>query len=213
MRQRHATAILERIEGLGVLVEFQQRLLRVFLAEIRIGRRALVDQQRLALQLGHILDGRLFGRHHPQRHLHVGRRKIHHAGALLRLREIGQNDVHLAGFQVFHPVGCLGDDELHLVGAAQQIPGKGFRNFHIEALALAVAVDVAERRLVAEHADADAVGRPDLRQAVIGRHGRIARHHAHGQQRSHHRRSKAEFHFSILLAASAQPSLMQIQIT
>ena len=194
MRQRGTTTILQRIEGLGVLVIFQQRNIRVLLAEIRISRSALVHQQRLAFQLIHGLDGRLGGRDHTQRHLHVGRGEIHHAGTLLRLREVGQNDVHLAGFQVLDPVGRLGDHVFHLVGAAQQVLGKVLGNLHVEALALAFAVDVAKGRLIAKHADADAVAGLDPRQAIICRHRMAATHHPRRQQSGHQYRLECKFH-------------------
>ena len=188
------TTILQRIEGLSVLVIFQQRNIRVLLAEIRIGRGALVHQQRLAFQFVHRLDGRLGGRDHTQRHLHVGRGEVHHAGAFLRLREVGQNDVHLAGFQILDPVSCLGDHVFHLVGAAQQILGKVLGNFHIEALTLAFAVNVAKGRLVTEHTDADAVAGLDPCQPVISRHRMAATHHTGRQQGGHQYRLECKFH-------------------
>ena len=194
MGQRGTTTILQCIEGLGVLVIFQQRNIRVLLAEIRIGRGALVHQQRLAFQFVHRLDGRLGGRDHTQRHLHVGRGEVHHAGAFLRLREVGQNDVHLAGFQILDPVSCLGDHVFHLVGAAQQILGKVLGNFHIEALALAFAVDVAKGRLVAKHADADTVAGLDPCQPVISRHRMASTHHTGRQQGGHQYRLECKFH-------------------
>ena len=82
------------------------------------------------------------------------------------MREVGQQHVHFAGFDVFHAVGRFGQDEFDFVGAAEQVLRHIAGDFHVKALAFAVRVQIAERRLVAEHADTDNTGGFDACQAV-----------------------------------------------
>ena len=155
MRQGHAASVFQCIEGFGVLVEFQQFDFGVVFGKEGIGGGAFVDQQGLVFQLGDVGNRLALGRYHAQSDFHVGRGEIDGFRAFRRLGEVGQQNVHFAGTDVFDAVGGFGKDEFDFVRAAEQVFGHFFGNFDIKALVFAIRVHIAERRFVAEYADAD----------------------------------------------------------
>ena len=91
MCQRHAAAVFQRIEGFGVLVEFQQVDVGMIFGEIGISGGAFVHQQGFTFQLGKVGNRRAFGGNHAQGHVHIGAGEIHHFGAFGRLGEVGED--------------------------------------------------------------------------------------------------------------------------
>ena len=120
------------------------------LGEVRFSRRALADDQRLAVQLRNVGDQRAVGRNHSQRNFHIRQREINHFGALRRDGKVRKDNIHLRGGQIFDAVRRVHGDELEL---RAQIFRQPAGEIYVVALIIAVFIDIAEGLLVGEHAD------------------------------------------------------------
>ena len=109
----------------------------------------------MVFQLRHVGNRFAFGGNHAQRHFHIGVGKIDGFGAFGGFGEVSEDEVDFAGTDVFNAVCGLGQDELDFVWAAEQVFSQVFGDFNVKALVFAVCVNIAERGLVAEYADAD----------------------------------------------------------
>ena len=158
-------AVLHRALGRGVGVILLQRDVRVVLGQVGLCSSA-GDDDHLVIGVPAVQrrdDVGVRG-NDAQCNVHVGQRKIDLLGTLRRDREVGQNDIDLAGLQVLDAVGGLGGDVVHLDA---QILGQAVGKVDVIALILAVFIDVAERVLIRENADVDRAVRLDLVQRAV----------------------------------------------
>ena len=158
-------AVLHRALGRGVGVILLQRDVRVVLGQVGLcGSAGDDDHLVIGVPAVQRRDDVGVRGNDAQCNVHVGQRKIDLLGALRRDREVGQNDIDLAGLQVLDAVGGLGGDVVHLDA---QILGQTVGKVDVIALILAVFIDVAERVLVRENADVDRAVRLDFVQRAV----------------------------------------------
>ena len=158
-------AVLHCALGRGVGVILLQRDVRVVLGQVGLcGRAGDDDHLVIGVPAVQRRDDVGVRGNDAQCNVHVWQRKIDLLGTLLRDREVGQNDIDLAGLQVLDAVGCLGGDVVHLDA---QILGQAVGKVDVIALILAVFIDVAERVLVRENADVDRAIRLDFVQRAV----------------------------------------------
>ena len=98
-------------------------------------------------------------RDHAKRHVHVRIAEVDLLGTLVGHGEVGQDDIDLPGLEVLDAVRRLGRHELDLDA---QVLGKAVGELDVVASVFAALVDIAERMLVAEHADYDLAASLDL---------------------------------------------------
>ena len=152
--ERVAAAIKQGVEGFGVLVVFQAFDVAVFFAEVAVGGGAFVQKQGFVFQFVDAFDGCLVRRDDAERDFHVRLGVIHHFGALRGNGEVGKDDVHFVGAQVFDAVRRFYQYEFGLGFVAEQLFGEVAADFDVKALRDAVGIHIAKGRLVAEDADA-----------------------------------------------------------
>ncbi len=164
-----ATAVEQRVVGVGVLVVLLQLDVGFVLLEIAFGGGALGDDQRLALELAHVGDFGVLRGDHAERDLHVRLGEVDLLLALVGDGEVGQRDVHLVGREHIHTGGRIDGRVLDLHA---QILGETLGEDDVVAGVLAVLVDVAERGLVGEDGHFEHAGLLDLVQGAGGHLGR-----------------------------------------
>ena len=158
-------AVLHCALGRGVGVILLQRDVRVVLGQVGLcGSAGDDDHLVIGVPAVQRRDDVGVRGNDTQCNVHVGQRKIDLLGTLRRDREVGQNDIDLAGLQVLDAVGGLGGDVVHLDA---QILGQSVGKVDVIALILAVFIDVAERVLVRKNADVDRAVRLDFVQRAV----------------------------------------------
>ena len=157
-------AVGERVVDVGVLVVLGGLPIGVLRLNVGVRSGSLDHQDLLAAELALGRDRGVFAGDGAERDLHVGLCEIDLLRALRRDREIGQDDVDLAGGQVL-------DSRIRHDGNKLELDAQILRDplgvFDVVADVRAIRIGVPEGRLVAENADADRACRLDL----LGRPG------------------------------------------
>ena len=145
-------AVGERVVDVGVLVVLGGLPIGVLRLNVGVRSGSFDHQDLLAGELALGRDRGVFARDGAERNLHVGLCEIDLFRALGRDREIGQDDVDLAGGQVLDPRICHDGHKLELDA---QILRDSLGVFDVVADVRPIRIGVPEWRLVAENADAN----------------------------------------------------------
>ena len=120
----------------------------MILLEVGFGGRALGHDQRLAVEVLHVLDRRRIRCHNAERDLHVRLREVDLLGAFRGLGEVRERDVHLVRREHVHTRRRI-DRRVH--GLHSEAVGERLGELDVVAGVLAIFVHIAERCLVGEH--------------------------------------------------------------